>query len=65
MTSPSANPKYHHRSLVETVISVIKRIFGGTNQSRSDRLRNKETKLKNECYNIYRYTKSLTIKIQI
>jgi len=31
--------------LAETVISVLKRVFGDKNQSRSDRLRNKETKL--------------------
>lgn len=65
MTTLFSKPKYHLRSLVETVISVRKRIFGDKNQSRSDRLRNKETKLKNECYDIYRYTKSLTIEIQI
>ncbi|WP_211263749.1 IS5 family transposase, partial [Methanobrevibacter cuticularis] len=58
-------PKYHQRSIVETVISVIKRIFGDKNQSRSDRLRNKETKLKNLCYNIYRHTKTFNIKIKI
>ena len=57
--------KYHQRSIVETVISVIKRVFGDKNQSRSDKLRNKETKLKNLCYDIYRYTKTSTIKIQI
>jgi hypothetical protein len=58
-------PKYHRRSLVETVISVIKRVFGDKNQSRSDRLRNKETKLKNACYDIYRYVKTSNTKIQI
>ena len=58
-------PKYHRRSLVETVISVIKRVFGDKNQSRNDQLRNKETKLKNSCYDIYRYTKTFNIKIQI
>jgi hypothetical protein len=39
-------PKYHRRSIVETVISVTKRVFGDKNQNRSDQLRNKETKLK-------------------
>jgi DNA invertase Pin-like site-specific DNA recombinase len=58
-------PKYHRRSIVETVISTIKRIFGDKNQSRSDQLRNKETKLKNACYNIYRYAKTSDIKIKI
>ncbi|MEN4069362.1 MAG: IS5 family transposase [Methanobacterium sp.] len=47
MQSLFSKPKYHLRSLVETVISVRKRIFGDSNTSRSDRLRNKETKLKN------------------
>ncbi|WP_084270829.1 transposase [Methanobrevibacter cuticularis] len=58
-------PKYHQRSIVETTISIIKRIFGDKNQNRSDKLRNKETKLKNLCYDIYRYTKTTNIKIQI
>jgi hypothetical protein len=58
-------PKYHRRSIAETIISVIKRIFGDKNQSRSDKLRNKETKLKNTCYNIYHYTKTSNTKIQI
>lgn len=58
-------PKYHQRCIVETVISVIKRVFGDKNQSRSDKLRNKETKLKNLCYDIYRYTKTSKIEIQI
>ncbi len=58
-----SKPKYHRRSLVETVISVLKRVFGDKNQSRSDRLRNKETKLRNACYNIYRYAERLFIKI--
>lgn len=58
-----SKPKYHRRSLVETVISVLKRIFGDKNQSRSDRLRNKETKLRNTCYNVYRYVKHVFIKI--
>jgi len=58
-------PKYHQRSIVETVISVIKRVFGDKNQSRNDKLRNKETKLKNLCYDIYRYTKTSSIKTQI
>ena len=54
-----SKPKYHLRSLVESVLSVIKRVFGYENQSRSDRLRNKETKLKNECYDIYLYIETL------
>ncbi|MEN4097933.1 MAG: hypothetical protein PQ965_07255 [Methanobacteriaceae archaeon] len=60
MQSLFSKPKYHLRSLVETVISVRKRIFGDSNTSRSDRLRNKETKLKNGCYNIYCYVKRLS-----
>lgn len=61
MLSLFSKPKYHLRSLAETVISVLKRVFGDENQSRSDRLRNKETKLKNNCYDIYLYAKHLSI----
>ena len=43
--------------MVETVFSVVKRVFGDVNQSRSERLRNKESKLRNVCYNIYRHCK--------
>ncbi len=39
---------------VESVISVIKRRFNGVNFSRSTPLQNKETKLKDVLYNIYR-----------
>jgi len=45
---------YGMRNLVETVNSVQKRIFSGKNTSRSTTLRNKETKIKNMLYNIYR-----------
>lgn len=65
MGSLWSKPKYHRRSLVETVISVLKRVFGDKNQTRSNRLRNKETKLKNLSYDIYRYTKLFKIKILI
>lgn len=65
MESLFSKPKYHKRSIVETVISVIKRIFGDKNQSRSNKLRNKETKLKNLCYDINQYTKLFNTKIQI
>ena len=65
MESLFSKPKYHRRSIVETVISVIKRVFGDKNQSRSDKLRNKETKLKDVCYDIYLYAKTFNIKIQI
>jgi len=65
MESLFSKPKYHKRSIVETVISVIKRVFGDKNQSRSDKLRNKETKLKNISYDIYLYAKTFNIKIQI
>jgi transposase len=47
---------YKKRNNVETVFSVIKRKFNGTNHSRSTYLSNKETKLKNTIYNIYRTT---------
>ena len=48
---------YYRRNVVETVFSVVKRVFGDVNQSRSERLRNKESKLRDVCYNIYRYCK--------
>ena len=47
---------YNKRNNVEGVFSVIKRKFSGTNHSRSTYLSNKETKLKNIIYNIYRST---------
>ncbi|MCQ2977320.1 MAG: transposase [archaeon] len=47
---------YTKRNNVESVFSVIKRIFNGTNRSRTQQLSNKETKLKNTLYNIYRST---------
>ena len=45
---------YARRMNVESVISVIKRRFNGVNFSRSTPLQNKETKLKDVLYNIYR-----------
>ena len=45
---------YARRMNVESVISVIKRKFNGGNYNRSTKLQNKETKLKNALYNIYR-----------
>lgn len=53
--------KYHRRSLVEMVISVEKRVFGDANYGRSDRMRNKESKLRNVCYNIYRASASVCL----
>lgn len=47
---------YSKRNNVESIFSVIKRIFNGTNRSRTLQLSNKETKLKNIIYNIYRST---------
>ncbi|WP_409199107.1 transposase [Methanobrevibacter acididurans] len=47
---------YSLRSNVEGVFSVIKRLFNGTNRSRTLKLSNKETKLKNLIYNIHRST---------
>ena len=38
MESMFSKPKYHQKSIVETTISVIKRVFGDKNQSRSDKL---------------------------
>jgi hypothetical protein len=52
---------YHRRNLVETVFSVEKRVFGDVNYSRSDRMRNKESKLRNVCYNIYRYCRRVML----
>ena len=45
---------YARRMNVESVIYVIKRRFNGGNYSRSTTLQNKETKLKDALYNIYR-----------
>lgn len=47
---------YAKRNNVESVFSVIKRKFNGTNRSRNLQLPNKETKLKNTIYNIYKST---------
>ena len=55
--------KYHQRSIVETVISVEKRVFGDNNTSRCDRLRNKESKLRNICYNVYRAVRIFVFEI--
>ena len=48
---------YRKRNNIECVFSVVKRKFNGTNHSRSLKLSNKETKLKNTFYNFYRSTK--------
>ena len=48
------NKVYSRRMNVERVIFVIKRRFNGTNYSRNTTLQNKETKLKDVLYNIYR-----------
>lgn len=47
-------PIYARRNNVESVFSVIKRIFSGINTSRSTNLSNKETKFKCLMYNIHR-----------
>ena len=52
--------KYNRRSIVETVNSVEKRVFGEENRSRSDRMRNKETKLRNVGYNVYVRVRALS-----
>jgi hypothetical protein len=59
------NKTYNFCSVQNHVISVVKRISGDKNQSRSYKLRNKETKLKNLCYDIYHYIKMFNIEIQI
>jgi transposase len=46
--------KYHKRNIAETVNSVMKKVFGEENRARSERMRNKETKIRNLCYNVYR-----------
>ena len=46
--------KYHKRNIAETVNSVMKKVFGEENRARSEKMRNKETKLRNLCYNVYR-----------
>jgi transposase len=46
--------KYHRRSLVETVNSVVKRLFGEELRSRSIWLRKKELNLKYVAYNLHR-----------
>lgn len=50
------NKIYRKRNNIESVFSVIKRLFNGTNQSKSTKLSIKETKLKNTIYNIHRST---------
>jgi hypothetical protein len=45
---------YSRRMNVESVIFVIKRRFNGINYSRNTTLQNKETKLKDVLYNVYR-----------
>lgn len=47
-------PIYNRRNNVESIFSVIKRLFSGINCSRSTHLLNKETKFKCLMYNIYR-----------
>jgi transposase len=54
---------YHRRNLVETAFSVEKRVFGDVNHSKSDRLRNKESKLRNVCYNLYRYCRRVMLVV--
>ena len=48
----TSNKEIHNN--VKSILSVIKRIFNRTKRSRSLQLSNKETKLKNTIYNIYR-----------
>ena len=57
--------EYHRRSLVETIISVEKRVLGDVNYSRKDIMRNKESKLRNICYNIYRHTIIFILKTSL
>ena len=50
---------YSRRNNVESIFSVIKRKFSGTNKSKHTRLQNKETRLKTAIYNIDRVVKIL------
>ncbi|WP_331280286.1 transposase [Methanobrevibacter oralis] len=50
---------YSRRNNVESVFSVIKRKFSGTNKSKHTRQQNKETRLKTTVYNIDRVVKIL------
>ena len=52
---------YHQRSLVETVFSSVKRLFGSCMQSRSITLQKKEIGLVYVCYNIHRYVLGLLV----
>lgn len=47
---------YNRRNNIESIFSVIKRIFNGINPSKSTKLLNKETKFKCTVHNIYRST---------
>ena len=51
--------KYTPKNNVESIFSVIKRKFSGTNKSKHTRLQNKETRLKTAIYNIDRVVKIL------
>jgi len=51
---PAVQKKYHQRSKVETVFSVIKRKFGDELYARNINMRKKEVKLKHLVYNLYR-----------
>jgi hypothetical protein len=42
---------------------VEKRVLGDVNHSKSDRLRNKESKLRNVCYNVYRHVKVVIVMV--
>ncbi|AMK15766.1 IS5 family transposase [Methanobrevibacter olleyae] len=53
-------PIYSRRNNVESVFSVIKRIFSGINTSRDTNLSNKETKFKCLMYNIHRSIQLIT-----
>jgi hypothetical protein len=55
--------RYHPRNVVETVFSVEKRVFADVNHSRRDRLRNKESTLRNVCYNLYRYCNMVVVMV--
>lgn len=55
--------EYHRRSKSETVISVEKRVLDDVNYSKTDSMRNKESKLRNICYNIYKHAMIFILEI--
>jgi len=55
-TKPSLEKRYHQRSKLETIFSVIKRRLGGCLRSRLHTTMKREVKIKTLCYNLHRLT---------